>query len=386
MSLPTRTELDAARDRAASIRRQMIALQEELDWRCYRLYGLIDEPLETGDPPEIALGERAFEIVLAPSIAAGEETTWFARHGSTPITEVPAHWAEDYRRLVERRIRLIESDRNIGLIERPEYKRRWNAAPWQELEQAAPRSWLLDRLETGRYWPGGVGWVSPKGVTQQSGAEMLGYGAARLTQRTLISVNRLADLARTDTDFMQIAKLYTGRGDFDAAVLVAQLVESESVPFLPVLRYKESGLRKRAEWESCWKKQRCEDAIDAAVQAKFQVNPSLDEGEGRNPGNQAPKPWIPLRYIQATDWTLNIAGVARTMRNSPPTRRVTAPRVKPCRPKTRICAPRSPPSRNAARRPRWATYRCRRSTGPPTSSPIASGGSVEAWMSPRSGS
>ena len=61
---------------------------------------------------------------------------------------MPAHWPEAYRQLVERRIALIESDRNIGLIERPEYKRRWNAAPWEELEQAALRSWLLDRLRT----------------------------------------------------------------------------------------------------------------------------------------------------------------------------------------------------------------------------------------------
>ena len=54
------------------------------------------------------------------------QTTWFERHGSTPITELPADWPEDYKRLVERRIELIETDRNIALIEQPEYKRRWN--------------------------------------------------------------------------------------------------------------------------------------------------------------------------------------------------------------------------------------------------------------------
>ena len=121
----------------------MIALQEELDWEVYRLYGLVDEDLTTGDEPEppLQLGERAFEIVLARKMAAGEEeTTWFARHGSTPITELPAHWPEAYRRLVERRIELIESDLNIGLIERPEYKRRWAAEPWDEQVQAALRA------------------------------------------------------------------------------------------------------------------------------------------------------------------------------------------------------------------------------------------------------
>ena len=75
----------------------MIALQEELDWEVYRLYGLLDEDLTLpdGDVPPLRLGERAFEIVLARRVAAGEEqTTWFERHGSTPITELPAHWPE----------------------------------------------------------------------------------------------------------------------------------------------------------------------------------------------------------------------------------------------------------------------------------------------------
>jgi len=36
MTLPTRRSLDEARARAASLRRQMIASQEELDWRAKR--------------------------------------------------------------------------------------------------------------------------------------------------------------------------------------------------------------------------------------------------------------------------------------------------------------------------------------------------------------
>ena len=52
---------------------------------------------------------------MARKMAAGElETTWFERHGSTPITEIPAEWPEDYRRLVERRIVLIETNPNIA--------------------------------------------------------------------------------------------------------------------------------------------------------------------------------------------------------------------------------------------------------------------------------
>ena len=44
----------------------------------------------------------------------------------------------------------------------------------------------------------------------------------------------------------------------------------ESVPFLPVLRYNESGLRKRADWERTWELQRGEDAIDARTQYETQ--------------------------------------------------------------------------------------------------------------------
>src|SRR5207248_2641054 len=99
--------------------------------------------------PELTLGQRAFEIVMARQIATGElETAWFERHGSTPITDLPGHWPDAYRQLVERRLEIIEKNKEIGLIERPEFKRRWNNEPWQDKEKRTLRNWLLDRLET----------------------------------------------------------------------------------------------------------------------------------------------------------------------------------------------------------------------------------------------
>ena len=59
----------------------MIALQEELDWETYRLYGLIDDDLTYGDDktPGLALGERAFEIALAAlSRLATRKLAWFS--------------------------------------------------------------------------------------------------------------------------------------------------------------------------------------------------------------------------------------------------------------------------------------------------------------------
>lgn len=242
-TVPSRAGLDAGQLRASQSRARMIALQEELDWRCYGVYGILEGSPEHSDPPPIKLGERAFEIVMARRIAAGElETAWFDRHRSTPITEMPDHWPLDYRAIVERRIALIETDPTIGLIERPEYKRRWTMPSWEDMEREALRTWLLDRLEDLRYWPA----EAPR----------------------IVSARVLADATQRDPDFLSVAELYAGRSGFDQEALVAELVQSESVPFLAAMRYSESGLRKRSDWEATWDKQRAEDAIDAEVEAR----------------------------------------------------------------------------------------------------------------------
>jgi len=79
----------------------------------------------------------------------------------------------------------------------------------------------------------------------------------------LISTAWLADAARQDTAFMQVGELYRNDPAFDVHLLVAELVEAESVPLLPALRYKDSGRRKRRAWEQTWDLQRQEDVIDA---------------------------------------------------------------------------------------------------------------------------
>ena len=227
----TRPELDAARLQASGHLARMIALQEELDWECYRLYGVIEESLTLppDQVPSLRLGERAFEIVLA---RAGLEPLWFERHGSTPVTELPVSWPEAYRKLVQRRIAAIESNRDIALIERPEYKRRWNLPTWDELESAALKTWLLDRMEGHNIWK----------------------------DRTLVSCAQLRDTLARDRDWQSVAEIYHGATIDDLDKFVIDLALPEAVPFLPGLRYTETGLRKRAEWEETWKLQREEDA------------------------------------------------------------------------------------------------------------------------------
>jgi hypothetical protein len=210
---------------------RMIALQEELDWQCYRLYGIVDEELTLppDQVPNLNLGERAFEIILA---RANEEPLWFERHGSTPITEIPSHWPEAYRHLVEKRIALIESNRDIALIERPEYKRRWNLPSWKEMKSAALKSWLLVRMEANPIWQ----------------------------EHRLVSCAQMRDALSRDADWVSVADLYNGNTIENLEGFVARLATPEAVAFLPALRYTESGLRKRTEWEEVWRLQREEDS------------------------------------------------------------------------------------------------------------------------------
>jgi hypothetical protein len=252
---PTAESFVASATQVAELRARMVWLQEELDWRCMHVYGVTDTDLSLPADQAFRLdkGERAFEIALARTMAAGEvTTTLFRRTGSTPITELPAHWPDWYRERVEQRLELIASDRFVNLLERPEYKRRWNWESWDTLANSALRDWLLTRLEDARYW------------------------AANVPQ----SIAQLADVARGDADFVQVAELYRHTTDVDLVPLIGELTTGDAVPYLAAWRYKDSGLRKRAVWERTWDLQRREDAGEAV--GKIAVPPKYGSGDFRN--------------------------------------------------------------------------------------------------------
>ena len=293
----TRASLDTAHTRSTQVRQHTIGEQEDLDWHCYHLYNLLPagvsvEQVGHSAPVDVEFGERAFEIVLARRVAAGTETTnWFERHGSTPTIEIPARWPETYRRIVQRRIELIERDPTLRVLEQPLYKRRWNTPKWADQEQAALRDWLLSRLEAPALWPASA--TEPPQVTTTS---------------------RLADAVSRDAAFMQIAALYAGHADFDLPRLVAELVRAESVPFLPVLRQTDTGLRKRAQWEATWALQRREDRGEAVgaipVPPKYQGKDFLKPDFWRLRGGlDVPKErWISLPGCErGADGSLPIA-------------------------------------------------------------------------------
>lgn len=254
--VPTRAALDAAFATADAKRAEMVGWQERLDWTCYRLSGLLDDGtadacLAVEDPP-LKLGERAFEIALARSVEAGDTTTtWFTRHGSTPIATLPNHWSDDYKQVVNARLDAIEKIKSINLIERPEFKRRWNDEPWERQEQVALQRWLLRRLES---------YFDLDGRMNETGTP------TAQTDIALISVAQLADIASRDSEFTDVGALYSNDLAFNVPQLVEDLVRAESVPLLPALRYAASGLRKRKAWERTWALQRMEDEIDTRTE------------------------------------------------------------------------------------------------------------------------
>lgn len=228
------TTLDARVERDIALTQGLISLQEELDWQVLAAYGLMpdDVPVLGEEAPPIELGQRAFEIVLARQVARGEtETTWFERHGSTPITDVPAYWPKGYRAVVERRIALIESDPDVGLIERPEHKRRWNRAPWADRVGEALTTLVLDALEEPELWDG----LRPRSTAE------------------------LTDHLRRTPRLIEALELLAGDRDVDLGATVRRLVLDAAVPHLAAQRLTETGLRKRAVWEKTWQLQRAED-------------------------------------------------------------------------------------------------------------------------------
>nr|MDT0663761.1 BREX-2 system adenine-specific DNA-methyltransferase PglX [Micromonospora sp. DSM 115978] len=270
---PGRGRLAEARQEWESTRARMIALQEELDWQVYRHYGLLTDELTlpADDVPELKLGERAFEIVLARRIANGEESSeWFVRHGSTPITEIPDHWPGDYRALVEKRIGVIETNRNIALIERPEHKRRWATEGWEKLQDAALRDWLLERCEARELW-----------FHEVDGME----------QPRLLTTAQLADELAADPDFVSVAGIY--RPGTELGEVVAALIADEHVPYLAAMRYADSGLAKRADWEDVWARQRDEDAEPDEVK-KREIRDAIPV-----PPKYAPKDFRKASYWRA---------------------------------------------------------------------------------------
>ena len=224
-------------------KRRAIALQEELDWEVYQVFGLS----EVG----------ASSVILDKSeIGVGSESRPFLWNVENESSDVPQECTALYR---DRKSTVAKS-RLLRTVETLVFKRPWwgrqgvygsTSRTYTEWINDACQSWMHEFLET-----------AASGVDGKV---------------QLMSVAEIADKINANSDFMSLASIYRGREDFGVAALVSELIESESVPCLPVLRYKPSGLRKRAVWESVWAQQRREDIGEAI--AKIKVPPKYTSSD-----------------------------------------------------------------------------------------------------------
>jgi hypothetical protein len=240
--------------RRSEIRAETVFLQEEIDFIVYSMFGLVEEPSLIGVEWRWAgvtldAGQRPFEIIQQRNVDS-----------FTVPSDVPVDWPDVLQKLWRRRIDAIQKSPMLRLIEDDHYKRRWrgrqglfNHTENQDELKTASRNWLLNRLENSRFWE------------------------AEKHETRLQSVSKLADKAGSDENFMRVAAIYRGREDFNLSALISDLVESESVPLLPILRYKQAGLRKRDVWERTWDLQRKEDAGE--VVAEIVVPPKYSSAD-----------------------------------------------------------------------------------------------------------
>ncbi len=126
----------------------------------------------------------------------------------------------------------------------------------------------------------------------------------------LTSVGKLADVARQDPEFHQVGEICKDDPAFDVTKLVTELVEAESVPLLPILRYKPTGLTKRTEWEHTWDLQRQEDAIDARAalpnkHPDFLTETDAQELKARQVGTiPVPPKYTSADFLKSDYWRL----------------------------------------------------------------------------------
>lgn len=230
--------LAAARDEWLRYGRELVALQEELDWRMYAAYGLVGSDLAPSDVElvEIEPTERAFEVRLARMVSEGSaDGAWFARHARVPATDFPEHWSDDYRDLAVRRLHEIDENPAVRLLEQPEYKRRWSGEGWDALVAGSVEEVLLDRLEGPELWSDSSG------------------------RPQIRSVAQISDILRNDAEIRGLVSLLTRSLDFDLTTEIRKLLLGAAAPAFAPQRYRESGLEKFRSWQRTWDLQRDQD-------------------------------------------------------------------------------------------------------------------------------
>jgi N-6 DNA Methylase len=240
-----RSALDSRQKADFTDMARMVALQEEIDWLCYALYGLdtasdvvafeqVEACLPTWLPWSLTFAER--DAQNREVLARGEEpdeqpSDWWTRHGWEPLTALPTEAPAALGKRIEARRARTASTPALALIETANFKRRWYKPDYAVQERVALTEWLADRVEQ-----------AAKARTQAFTLEQL--------------VANFQDDARV----LAVCEVLTGRKDFSLSQLVASALQGDAVPSHRFHVYKPDGLVKREVWERTWAVQRREDA------------------------------------------------------------------------------------------------------------------------------
>ncbi len=210
--------LSRAEETDKKLQRELVALQEEIDWLVYALFGLA-ALLQTHGWSPINPGDRPF--------AWSEE-------------RAPGNLPDVLRKPFEARRRIIETNAMIAQLENRTMKRLWRGTSgdsgrygdgYAERFRTSALMWLAGRLEN---------------VASSLNVVM--------TAATFVSV------AQRSPRFVAVGAHYLRDGHVDVSALIQRILEGEAVPYLSSLTYTRSGLAKRGVWEETWAMQRREDA------------------------------------------------------------------------------------------------------------------------------
>lgn len=144
-----RGRLAKARIETGILYRQMVALQEEVDWLAYHIFGVAEyhsispQDLEVGLHP----ADRPAEKLHRKQMKEGQGSIFYEVH-TFRGAEGAGELNSGMRRAVEERLETISHNPSLQLIETVNFKRRWQVTPWETQVQEACENWFLKRLET----------------------------------------------------------------------------------------------------------------------------------------------------------------------------------------------------------------------------------------------
>lgn len=213
-----RAGVRAAGERDESLQRRMIALQEELDWRVYHLYGITTDVVDDAVPDGVGVDDDS-----RPFCATSFDT-------------LPPGFAKRYAGRRE----AISKDARLKILETPVFKRLWRGTQgvfgrydrtYDERARTALDQWFALEIERALRERG------RPSTAEQVAALMQGEGRA-----------------------LAVAEYLSGRPDFDLGRLVREVMVRDAIPSSPTHRLTSVGLIKLDAWERTWEAQRREDA------------------------------------------------------------------------------------------------------------------------------